>query len=117
MSYARQCRTIEMLRDGVVGVRTMHIAHALLSACFHLVILHSNFTYIDILGNTFTYICVFFFQFLGACDQHTTKWYLQMGISPGDKGVTTSLFNPTCSLLPPLSLTKLELFSTNHFLY
>ena len=34
--------------------------HALLSACFHLAILHSNITCINILCNTFTFICVFF---------------------------------------------------------
>ena len=89
-------------------------AHALLSVCFHLAILHSNITCINNFCNTFTFTCVFF-QFLGARDQHTTKCHLHMGISPGDRGVTASLFNPTCSLLPPLSSTKLEL--CRHFLY
>ena len=83
--------------------------------CFQLVILHSNITYINIVRNTFTFICVFFFRFLGACGQHTTKCHLHMGISPGDRGVMNSLFNPTCCLLPPLSLTKLEL--CRHFLH
>ena len=56
-----------------------------------------------------------FFLFLGACNQHTKKCHLHMDISPGDRGITNSLFNPTCSLLPPLSSTKLEL--CRHFLY
>ena len=36
-------------------------------------------------------------------------------ISPGDRGVMASLFNPTCSLLLTLPLAKLELCC--HFLY
>ena len=32
-----------------------------------------------------------------------------MDASPEDRGVTASLFNPTCSLRPPLLSTKLEL--------
>ena len=101
-----------MLQDGLVGVRTKHILcspHAFTSQYCIPTSLVSTFHAIILL----LYAC--FFQFLGACDQHTTKCHLHMGICPEDREVTTSMFNLTCSLLPSLSSTKLEL--CHQFLY
>ena len=80
---------------GVVGVRTMHMLrfpHAFTSQYCIVTSLVSTFCAILLLSY------VRFFSILGACDQHTTKCHLHMGISPGDRGVTSCLTRHTlCS--------------------
>ena len=81
--------------------------------CFQLLTWHSNITLRY--QHFMEYFCFPCFLFLGACDQHITRCHLHIDISPGHKGVMPFLFNPACSLLLPLSSTKLEL--CRHFLY
>ena len=91
-------------------------AHALLSAGFHFVILHSSITYCY--QHFIQYFC-FHTHVASIFKRMQSARYkmTHMDVTPEDRGVTASLFKPTCSLRPPLPSTKLKLRPPPTFLY